>query len=183
MPGDRGTDAEGASEAYLERVLAPSLGPRQVMMDNLPAHKEGRVRDRRARGSGVLYLPPCSPDLDVIEHAFTKAKGVSQKTEARSREALIGAMGRRRWTPLRPTKLGSFSDGAVTVRWTKRDDRRSSAVPISRAMLSMFQIAPKNRRVSSRPVASVTFGCQPNTPPASVGSIELRSCSPGLAGP
>jgi hypothetical protein len=51
--GDRGPclAVEGATtrevfEAYLERVLAPSLGPGQVVvMDNLSAHKGGRVRE------------------------------------------------------------------------------------------------------------------------------------------
>jgi len=42
----------------------------------------------------VLYLPPYSPDLNPIEQAFSKVKGALRKAEARTREALIGAMGR-----------------------------------------------------------------------------------------
>jgi transposase len=41
-----------------------------------------------------LYLPAYSPDLNSIEHAFSKMKGILRKAQARSREALIEAMGR-----------------------------------------------------------------------------------------
>jgi transposase len=83
-------------EAYLERVLAPSLGPGQVVvMDNLSAHKGGRVREIvEGRGAELLYLPPYSPDMNPIEQAFSKVKGLLRRAESRTREALIGAMGR-----------------------------------------------------------------------------------------
>ncbi len=83
-------------EAYLERVLAPTLRPGQtVVMDNLSAHKGGRVREIvEGRGVELLYLPPYSPDFNPIEQAFSKVKGLLRKAEARTREALIGAMGR-----------------------------------------------------------------------------------------
>ena len=86
----------GVFETYLERVLAPSLRPgRVVVMDNLSAHKGGRVKEIvEGRGCEVLYLPPYSPDLNPIEQAFSKVKGSMRKAEARTREALIGAMGR-----------------------------------------------------------------------------------------
>jgi transposase len=41
-----------------------------------------------------MYLPPYSPDLNPIEEAFSKIKGLLRKAEARSREALVEAMGR-----------------------------------------------------------------------------------------
>ena len=83
-------------EAYLGQVLAPTLRPGQVVvMDNLSAHKGGRVREIvEGAGCEVLYLPPYSPDLNPIEQAFSKVKGALRKAEARTREALIGAMGR-----------------------------------------------------------------------------------------
>ncbi len=82
-------------EAYIERVLAPSLCSGQiVVMDNLSAHKGGRVKQIvEARGCEVLYLPPYSPDLNPIEEAFSKVKGILRKAQARSREALVEAMG------------------------------------------------------------------------------------------
>jgi len=42
----------------------------------------------------LIYLPPYSPDYNPIEQAFSKVKGLLRKTEARTREALIEAMGR-----------------------------------------------------------------------------------------
>jgi transposase len=40
-----------------------------------------------------MYLPPYSPDLNPIEEAFSKLKGLIRKAEARSREALLEAIG------------------------------------------------------------------------------------------
>jgi transposase len=82
-------------EAYVERVLAPKLRPGQVVvMDNLTAHKGERVRELiEGRECKLLYLPPYSPDFNPIEEAFAKIKGVLGKAEARTREALVEAMG------------------------------------------------------------------------------------------
>ena len=64
-------------------------------MDNLSAHKTDRVRELAEQGRcELLYLPPyCPPDLNPIEEAFSKLKGLLRKVEARSREALVEAMG------------------------------------------------------------------------------------------
>lgn len=69
-------------EAYIERGLAPTLGAGQevVVMDNLSAHKGERVRELiEHRGCELLYLPPYSPDLNPIEEAFSKIKGILRK--------------------------------------------------------------------------------------------------------
>lgn len=91
-----GSTTTAIFEAYLERVLVPSLRPGQVVvMDNLSAHKGSRVRDLiESKGCELLYLPPYSPDFNPIEEAFAKIKGLLRKAEARSREVLIEAMGR-----------------------------------------------------------------------------------------
>jgi len=83
-------------EAYLGRVLAPSLEPgRVVVMDNLTSHKGPRVRELiEGRGCELLFLPPYSPDLNPIEEAFAKLKALLRRAGARTREALIEAMGR-----------------------------------------------------------------------------------------
>lgn len=82
-------------EVYLERVLAPSLKPGQiVVVDNLSAHKGGRVREILEKvGCELVYLPPYSPDFNPIEQAFSKVKRLLRKAQARTREALIEAMG------------------------------------------------------------------------------------------
>jgi len=83
-------------ETYLEEVLVPSLKAGQVVvMDNLSSHKGSRVRELiEGRGCELLYLPPYSPDLNPIEEAFAKFKALLRKAGARTREALIEAIGR-----------------------------------------------------------------------------------------
>ena len=44
-------------------------------------------------GCELLYLPPYSPDLNPIEEAFPKIKNLLRKAEARTREALLEALG------------------------------------------------------------------------------------------
>ena len=82
-------------EAYVEKVLAPSLRRGQiVVMDNLGAHKGAKVRELiEERGCQLLYLPPYSPDFNPIEEAFSKIKGALRRAGARTREALIEAIG------------------------------------------------------------------------------------------
>jgi transposase len=82
-------------ETYLESVLAPTLVSGQVVvMDNLSAHKGGRVKEIiEGRGCELLYLPPYSPDFNPIEGAFSKVKGILRRAEARTRESLVEAMG------------------------------------------------------------------------------------------
>jgi hypothetical protein len=55
-----GATTRGVFGAYLERVLAPSLGSGQVVvMDNLSAHKGGRVREIvESRGCELLCSEP-----------------------------------------------------------------------------------------------------------------------------
>ena len=82
-------------EAYVEKVLAPSLEEgRVVVMDNLGAHRPKRVRELiEGRGCELMYLPSYSPDYNPIEEAFAKIKDLLRKAAARSREALIEAIG------------------------------------------------------------------------------------------
>jgi transposase len=82
-------------EAYVERVLAPTLRRGQVVvMDNLSAHKGERVRELiEGQGCELVYLPSYSPDFNPIEEAFSKIKSLIRKVEARSPEALLDAMG------------------------------------------------------------------------------------------
>jgi transposase len=65
-----------------------------VVMDNLSAHKAEKVREIiEGAGCELYYLPPYSPDLNPIEQAFSKMKALMRKRGARTREALIDAMG------------------------------------------------------------------------------------------
>jgi len=50
------------------------------VVDNLSAHKSERARAvLKERSSQLLYLPPYSPDLNPIEQAFSKIKGILRK--------------------------------------------------------------------------------------------------------
>jgi transposase len=90
-----GATTRNVFEAYIEKVLGPSLRPGQmVMMDNLSVHKGERVRGLiESAGCELLYLPPYSPDFSPIEEVFEKVKGPLRKAETRSRKALVEAMG------------------------------------------------------------------------------------------
>jgi transposase len=90
-----GPTTRGVFEAYLEKILAPELLPGQiVVMDNRSSHKGPRVRELiEGRGCELLYLPPYSPVLNPIEEAFAKIKALLRRVGARTREALIEAIG------------------------------------------------------------------------------------------
>ncbi len=90
-----GATTSAVFEAYVEQVLAPTLRRGQVVvMDNLWAHKGERVGELiEERGCELLYLPSYSPDYNPIEEAFSKIKGLVRKAEARTREALVEAIG------------------------------------------------------------------------------------------
>ena len=79
-----------AFKAYVEQVLAPTLGPGDiVVMDNLSSHKVAGVREAiKVTGAFLLYLPPYSPDLNPIELAFAKLKALLRKAAARSVDEL-----------------------------------------------------------------------------------------------
>jgi transposase len=83
-----------AFRAWVRHMLAPSLGAGDiVVMDNLPAHKVGGVREMiEARGARLLYLPPYSPDFNPIEQAFAKLKALLRKAAARTLDALEHAI-------------------------------------------------------------------------------------------
>jgi transposase len=93
MTIDAATDAD-IFLTYVEQVLCPTLGIGDVVvMDNLSSHKvKGVCELIHARGAGVLYLPPYSPDLNPIEKAWAKIKQYLRSTRARSKEDLDQAI-------------------------------------------------------------------------------------------
>ena len=105
-----GSTRKAVFEAYVERVLAPSLRPGQVVvMDNLGAHRSGRVRDLvEGRGCELLFLPAYSPDFSPIEEAFSKIKALLRKAKARDRGALVEAIGRALWAVTPGDAVGFF---------------------------------------------------------------------------
>jgi transposase len=82
-------------ETYVRKVIAPKLKEGQiVVMDNLGAHRPKRVRELiEQQGCQLIYLPSYSPDYNPIEEAFAKIKNLLRKTAARTKEALVEAIG------------------------------------------------------------------------------------------
>ena len=113
-----GATTRGVFEAYLEHVLAPTLWAGQiVVLDNLSAHKGGRVREIvEGLGCELVYLPPYSPDLNPIEQAFSKVKGLLRRAEARTPERRSWRGWDGRWTRSRPVTPAASSGTAATAR-------------------------------------------------------------------
>ena len=78
---------------YVRHVLAPALRPGQVVVaDNLRAHHSAAARAAiEARGARLRHLPSYSPDLNPIEHAFSKVKQALRRAKARTDDALRAA--------------------------------------------------------------------------------------------
>jgi transposase len=107
---------EGAADAtafeiYVERLLAPSLKPGQiVILDNLSIHQGERVRAAiEAQGCRLLFLPAYSPDFSPIEEAFSKVKTFLRRTGARTREALEEAIAQALLTVTEKDASGWFT--------------------------------------------------------------------------
>lgn len=93
MTIDRGTSGD-VFLAYVEQVLSPHLRPGDyVVMDNLAAHKDERVkRAIESTGAMPVYQPPYSPDLNPIELAWSWLKAFMKTAQARTRSALDTAV-------------------------------------------------------------------------------------------
>jgi len=81
-------------QAYVEHVLLPTLKAGDiVVLDNLSAHKNKRVREMiESVGAELWFLPPYSPDLNPIEKMWSKIKAILRTLRARTEKALINAI-------------------------------------------------------------------------------------------
>jgi transposase len=86
---DGPVDAE-VFTVYLEQVLCPQLREGDTLiLDNLSTHKiHNAAQLLSARGVGLRYLPPYSPDLNPIEQAFAKLKAHLRQAAARTLDDL-----------------------------------------------------------------------------------------------
>jgi transposase len=91
---DGATDT-AAFETYVEKCLAPTLKPGDVViLDNLSCHKTAEAaRLIAAAGAELRFLPAYSPDLNPIERMFSKLKAWLRSAKARTIDGLIEAMG------------------------------------------------------------------------------------------
>ena len=79
---------------FVEHVLCPELNEGDlVVMDNLGAHKDRRVKPLiEAVGARAVFLPPYSPDLNPIELTWSQIKTFLRKAKARCEESLNNAL-------------------------------------------------------------------------------------------
>ncbi len=81
--------------ASVTHQRAPALRPGQIVVaDTLSSHKSSLALELlRAQGNDLIFLPPCSPDLNPIEMAFSKLKTLIRKAAARTYQALWRQVG------------------------------------------------------------------------------------------
>jgi transposase len=79
-PRSQAPDSRSSGTDY-QQILTPTLRAGQVVaMDNLAVHKSAQARELvEAQGRELLFLPPYSPDLNPIEEAFSKMKGLLRR--------------------------------------------------------------------------------------------------------
>jgi transposase len=89
-----GTDV-AVMEAFAAEPLRQILRPGDiVIMDNLASHKSASVVAAiEAAGAAVWFLPEYSPDLNPIEKMWSKVKSMLRTLAARTKDALIEAIG------------------------------------------------------------------------------------------
>jgi len=79
---------------FTREALVPSLRRGDiVVMDNLSSHYAQGVREAiEEAGCSLLYLPPYSPELNPIEHTWSKLKALLRRAEARTLRTLSAAI-------------------------------------------------------------------------------------------
>lgn len=106
-----GTDAL-AMQTFVEGQLVSSLEPGDILvMDNLSSHHNADVIAAvEATGADVWFLPRYSPDYNPIEEMWSKVKAYLKKVKARTKKALIRAIGDALRTVTHQDAVGWFGD-------------------------------------------------------------------------
>jgi transposase len=83
-----------AFTAFAREFLAPQLGPGDVViMDNNSTHLcEAALQAIESTGAWVMFQPTYSPELNPIEHCWSKLKELLRKASARTHSALSKAL-------------------------------------------------------------------------------------------
>jgi transposase len=79
---------------FVEELLVPTLKRGDiVVMDNNPIHKLDEIEEAiEAAGAWVLFLPTYSPDLNPIEHGWSKVKARLRSLKPRTLDDLLAAL-------------------------------------------------------------------------------------------
>jgi len=115
LGGGRCHNRHSLGDLRRESARPESLRRAQIIvLDNLSAHKSERAKELiEERGCQLLlYLPAySSPEFNPIEEAFSKIKSALRKAQARTREALIEALGVAIWAVTTRDAHGFFEHG------------------------------------------------------------------------
>ncbi len=63
----------------------------------------------------MLFLPSYSPDLNPVEEAFSRIKGIVRKAGVRTREALLEAIAQALWAITPVVAAGWFAHSGYEV--------------------------------------------------------------------
>lgn len=79
---------------FVEELLVPPLKRGAIVfMDNNPIHKLDDIEEAiEAVGAWVLFLPTYSPDLNPIEHCWSKVKSLLRSLKPRTLPDLLDAL-------------------------------------------------------------------------------------------
>ncbi len=80
---------------FVKQFLVPVLTPSNVViLDNVKIDmmREDAIAMIEATGAGVLFLPPYLPELNPIEHIWSKVKSIIKKTVISTTEELYQAI-------------------------------------------------------------------------------------------
>ena len=74
---------------FLEYFILPNHKDKTIVMDRHPVHCAKEVKQfMKDNNIKYLFLPPYSPELNPIEEAFSKVKGLVKKNKPRTLEYL-----------------------------------------------------------------------------------------------
>ena len=91
--GEGGTTGD-VFHAFVQQQLLPCLEKGDiVVMDNLKAHKDKRIKPLiESVGASICYQPPYSPEFNAIELAWSFIKSLMRLAKPRTREAIDFAL-------------------------------------------------------------------------------------------
>jgi transposase len=148
--------------AYIEHFLAPTLREGQVVvMDNLlsPQGQKDQEVKRSERLLTALLAALSTRSLNPIEEAFSKVKRLLRVIGARTKEALVEAIG----TALdavgtREAEASSLT--AVMAGWNSIQRRRCTSSPKLLASTGVQRVAKTGRRCPFSPSELLNTGDQ-----------------------
>jgi len=105
---------------FVRQALVPSLRRGDVVvMDNLSSHYCEGVREAiEGAGATLMYLPPYSPELNPIEHTWSKLKALLRRVEARTLRTLAVALGESSTKITASDLVGWFGDCGYEAQLT-----------------------------------------------------------------